>query len=235
MRILFFVLVSVLMAGTSSRIIEITSSNVHLVLRSVSELTLLLNDPQCPHSSAYAQKYLKIEAQDTIGITDCQKDKTLCEYLNATHYPTLLLVSNDAVRVQDEYEYLLRHRVIDEESEELRLKDVLELLRDGRKWAAVVLEELQMPIIDKVDAPKDKRVVYVSNPSKLHKALTAMVGNQLGCWILVNNNNNGTFDRYFCGTGYRKEEVEKNLNNFIMGKLDSHTFSKEPGEPYVPF
>lgn len=42
-----------------------------------------------------------------------------------------------------------------------------------------------MPIIDRIENPKDKRVAYIKNPSRLHSALSAIVGQELGCWILV--------------------------------------------------
>lgn len=62
-----------------------------------------------------------------------------------------------------------------------------------------------MPSIDKISNSLDQRVVYIPNPSRLHEAISAMVGGQLGCWILLNNN--GNFHRYYCGTGYKAEEL----------------------------
>ena len=89
---------------------------------------------------------------------------------------------------------------------ELLLQDVLGYLKDERKWVAVVLEEEHLPILDRIKEEtegSEKRVVYVSNPSKLHQVLFGLTGGQLGCWILVNNNS--TFHRHFCGNGYKSE------------------------------
>ena len=62
-----------------------------------------------------------------------------------------------------------------------------------------------MPINDKVKNNQEKRVVYVHNPSRLHSVLKGMVGNQLGCWILVNTKDSNTLHRYYCGNGYKSE------------------------------
>ena len=80
-----------------SRIVEITSANVQLVIRSVGTLTLLLNNPDCVHSQHYANKYLKINESQTIGIADCRREKELCAYLNVSSYPTLLEVAHNKV------------------------------------------------------------------------------------------------------------------------------------------
>jgi len=80
------------------RIIEITNNNVHLVVRSVGELLLLLNHPQCTHSQRYTNRFVKLNTSETVGLADCNKDKQLCDYLNVTQYPTLLLVSNQKVQ-----------------------------------------------------------------------------------------------------------------------------------------
>jgi hypothetical protein len=49
-----------LLVGLSAenRVIEITTTNVQLVLRTVDRLHLLLHNPNCQHSREYAQKFL---------------------------------------------------------------------------------------------------------------------------------------------------------------------------------
>lgn len=91
------------------------------------------------------------------------------------------------------------------------------MLKDEKKWAAVVLEEERLPTLDKVVDNVEKRVMYVRNPSKLHEVLSSMVSKQLGCWILVNEGS--YFSRYYCGNGYRSDELEKHLSLFLGGKL----------------
>lgn len=66
----------------------------------------------------------------------------------------------------------------------------------------MVLEEEQMPIIDKLENAEENRVAYIPNPSKLHRVLYGMAGKQLGCWILVNTNTS-VLQRYYCGNGYK--------------------------------
>jgi hypothetical protein len=96
--ILQLVVTIILVLCVSGRVIEITNNNVHLVIKSVGELLLLLNNPQCPHSQAYTDKFIGLNTTDTVGLADCSKDKQLCNYLNISHYPTLLLVSNQKVQ-----------------------------------------------------------------------------------------------------------------------------------------
>lgn len=57
MASIYALIVATILIVTQSRVIEITNNNVHLVIRSVGELLLLLNNPQCPHSQAYTQRY----------------------------------------------------------------------------------------------------------------------------------------------------------------------------------
>ncbi len=85
------------------------------------------------------------------------------------------------------------------------LANLLTLLKDQAGWAAVVLEEESLPIINKLPNSTDRRVVYIRNPSRLHEALSAMVGRQLGCWIL--RLTSGSLQKYYCGTGYRNQEL----------------------------
>lgn len=89
-----FFIVAILLGTIDTRVIEITSNNIHLVLRSVSSITLLLSNPNCEYSKAYVDDYLRIKTPDNLGLADCVKDKVLCDYLNVTHYPTVLRVSN---------------------------------------------------------------------------------------------------------------------------------------------
>lgn len=97
--ILHLILIAMTLASlTTPRIIEVTTANVQLVIRSVTNLHLLLNSPSCPHSQTYADHYLSINTQSTIGIANCDQDQALCQYLNVTHYPTLLLVSSQEVK-----------------------------------------------------------------------------------------------------------------------------------------
>jgi predicted double-glycine peptidase len=59
--------------AAQNRVIEITTSNVQLVLRTVDQLHLLLHDPSCQHSRDYAQKFLEVKTPLQLGITDCQR------------------------------------------------------------------------------------------------------------------------------------------------------------------
>ena len=92
---LFLLALCMLTLPTTSRIVEITSSNIQLVLRSLQSFHLLLNNPQCPHSHSYTQKYLTINSSDHhLAISDCTKDPKLCQYMNVTQYPSLFVVSS---------------------------------------------------------------------------------------------------------------------------------------------
>ena len=95
-----------------ARVIEVTAANVQLVLRS-GGLPMLLTHPQCPHSSAYAEKFIRIRSEQNLGIIDCLKDKVICEFFNITLYPTLLHVSKETVRSLDKDHFLLEHNVIE--------------------------------------------------------------------------------------------------------------------------
>lgn len=62
--ILHLMLIVMTLVGlTTPRIIEVTTANVQLVIRSVTNLHLLLNSPSCPHSQTYADRYLSINTQ----------------------------------------------------------------------------------------------------------------------------------------------------------------------------
>ena len=78
-------------------------------------------------------------------------------------------------------------------------------MKDDQKWLTVILEEEKLPIIDKVEEYRQKRIVYVHNASRLHSVLRGMVGGELGCWILVNTNTSSPLHRYYCGTGYKSD------------------------------
>lgn len=47
--------------STQARVIEITTANIQLVLRSTDTLHLLLNNPACQHSRTYADKFIQIK------------------------------------------------------------------------------------------------------------------------------------------------------------------------------
>ena len=53
-----------------------------------------------------------------------------------------------------------------------------------------------------------------------------MVGSQIGCWILVNTNKTEPFHRYYCGNGYKSDDLEKHLSHFKNGKMEKYTFSR---------
>lgn len=52
-------LITFIAITTTNRVIEVTAANIQAVVRA-GTLPLLLTHPQCPHASAYAQKFIRI-------------------------------------------------------------------------------------------------------------------------------------------------------------------------------
>lgn len=102
--ILVLTIIASLLTSTlaQNRVIEITTSNVQLVLKTVDRLHLLLHNPNCPHSREYAQKFLEVKTPLQMGIADCQREKQLCDHLNVTHFPTLVQLTNSTMAHIDE-------------------------------------------------------------------------------------------------------------------------------------
>ncbi len=71
--ILITILAVLCAMAVPNRVIEITTANVQLVLKTVDHLHLLLHNPACQHSKEYAQKFLEVETPLSLGITDCQR------------------------------------------------------------------------------------------------------------------------------------------------------------------
>lgn len=68
--ILFLVLILI---HTHSRVIEITTNNVQLLLKTTPYILLLLHNPHCPYSKTYASQFLEVKNEYQMGIADCQK------------------------------------------------------------------------------------------------------------------------------------------------------------------
>jgi thioredoxin-like negative regulator of GroEL len=89
-----------------NRVIEITTANIELVLKTVDKMQLLLHNPSCQHSKEYAQKFLEVKTSYNLGITDCEREKNLCNHLNVTHFPTLVELTNTSMSILDEQRFL---------------------------------------------------------------------------------------------------------------------------------
>ena len=84
-----------LLSLADTRVVEVTTHNVELVLSSVPSLHMLFHNPNCHYSRAYAQKFLQTSSRvENLGIADCLTQKALCSHLNATRFPSLAILTN---------------------------------------------------------------------------------------------------------------------------------------------
>lgn len=56
---------------SQNRVIEITSANIELVLRSVGKIHVLLHNPNCIHSREYSEQFVNVKTPLNLGIADC--------------------------------------------------------------------------------------------------------------------------------------------------------------------
>jgi hypothetical protein len=110
--ILLLLFLNIHPACSQNRVIEITGTNIELVLRSLGKLHLLLHNPNCPHSLEYSSHFMNVKTALNLGIADCSREKELCVLLNVTHHPTLAVLTDTTVEVLDEQQFLVQEGLI---------------------------------------------------------------------------------------------------------------------------
>lgn len=81
---------------------------------------------------------------------------------------------------------MLREGFVKENDPKLVLNSIVSRLRGEPGWAAIVLEEEGLPVLERVQQTAETEVFYVEPPSRLYSYLIAMVGKKMGCWIIEN-------------------------------------------------
>jgi hypothetical protein len=81
---------------------------------------------------------------------------------------------------------MFREGLVKENDPKLVLNSIVSRLRGGPGWAAIVLEEEGLPVLERVQQTAENEVFYVEPPSRLYSYLIAMVGKKMGCWIIEN-------------------------------------------------
>jgi thioredoxin-related protein len=56
MKITFILIIFII--NIQTRVIEITTNNIQLILKTTPYILLLFNNPECSHSKAYAKQFL---------------------------------------------------------------------------------------------------------------------------------------------------------------------------------